>query len=328
MTSSWERYKGMSVPDEQWVADRGLPDFPATYLPVTHGEGVRQPPIFDPALKQFFRAFRAGEPVFEEEETGRRWRRARRSAIDHLVRVVAESPWSENLVLRGSLLLEAWIGEQARDPGDLDWVVVPHTANLESPLTVTMFKGLLAAVMDVPDVSGTVTFDPGGIAVDDIWTYERAPGRRMVFAWHAEGLPPGTVQLDFVFNERLPLPPVTALIPRAGGTEPTLVQAATPELSLAWKILWLASDIWPQGKDLYDAVLLAERVTLPRDLLRYVLVEALGVRDTVTFDAETVRSWEMNDWADFKAEYPDVEGDATAWLERLSRALRSTFETS
>ncbi|MEU4223279.1 hypothetical protein AB0F17_03195 [Nonomuraea sp. NPDC026600] len=69
-------------------------------------------------------------------------------------------------------------------------------------------------------------------------------------------------------------------------------------------------------------------ITLPRDLLRYVLVEALGVRDTVTFDAETVRSWEMNDWADFKAEYPDVEGEADAWLERLSRALRSTFETS
>jgi hypothetical protein len=325
MTSSWERYKGMSVPDEQWIAGRGLPDFPATYLPVAHRKGVRQPPIFDPALKHFSRAFRAGEPAFEDEETGRRWRHARRSAIDHLVRIVADSSWSENLVLRGSLLLEAWVGEETREPGDLDWVVVPHTLNLESPMTVAMFKRLIGAVVIAPDASDTVRIDDTDIAVDDIWTYERAPGRRLVFTWHAEGLPPGTVQLDFVFNERLPVPPIAALIPRTGGAEPTLVQAASPELSLAWKILWLASDIWPQGKDLYDAVLLAERVTLPGELLHQVLLDALGERDTAQFGAETIRSLDV-DWAEFQAEYPQVTGDVRAWLERLTRALGPTFE--
>lgn len=43
-----------------------------------------------------------------------------------------------------------------------------------------------------------------------------SPGRRLVFTWRAGDLPPGTVQLDFTFGERRPVPPEVALIPRAG----------------------------------------------------------------------------------------------------------------
>ncbi|RVX37912.1 nucleotidyltransferase AbiEii toxin of type IV toxin-antitoxin system [Nonomuraea polychroma] len=324
MTSRRKQKKQQPVSDRYDMPAKQSPDVPVTYMPLTRGDGVRQPRIFDPALKQFTYAFRAGEPVFEDEETGRRWRRARREAIDHLVDIVAHSPWSENLVLRGSLLLEAWIGAEARDPGDLDWVVVPHDVELESSFTAEMFKGLIGAVADNPDASGTVTLDATGIRVDDIWTYDRVPGQRLVFTWHAAGLPSGTVQLDFVFNERLPVPPVTALIPRAGGGEPTLVQAATPELSLAWKVLWLASDIWAQGKDLYDAVLLAERVTLPYELLRQVLQEALGERETAGFGLDMIRSWDV-DWDEFQVEYPQVQGHAHDWKRRLAHALTPTF---
>ena len=38
--------------------------------------------------------------------------------------------------------------------------------------------------------------------------------------------------------------------------------AAPAPLALAWKLLWLATDTYPQGKDLYDAVLLAENTTV------------------------------------------------------------------
>ncbi|MFG1825092.1 nucleotidyl transferase AbiEii/AbiGii toxin family protein [Microbispora bryophytorum] len=324
MTSSWDRFKGVTLPEGTTVPPRGTPWFPTTYLPVTDRPGFRQPPIFDPALKQFDRAFRAGEPIVDDPETGRRWRRARRRAIDHLVRVVAESPWNENLVLRGSLLLEAWVGEEAREPGDLDWVVIPPTVNMDSPLTVAMFKGVIAAAVTGP-ADGTVTFDPGDIATDEIWTYDRVPGRRLMFTWRAGDLPPGTVQLDFTFNERLPVPPEVALIPRAGGGEPTPVLAASPELSLAWKLLWLASDYYPQGKDLYDAVLLAERVALPRDLLHRVLRDALGAREADEFGPETIRRLDEVDWDEFRAEYPHVTGNARDWLDRMARALEPAF---
>ncbi|MGP4103973.1 nucleotidyl transferase AbiEii/AbiGii toxin family protein [Nonomuraea sp. KM90] len=158
--------------------------------------------------------------------------------------------------LRGSLLLESWVGEEARHPGDLDWIVLPPLSTLRSPQTAQLFKDLAAAVASAPDASDGVRMDVCDIAVDDIWTYERAPGRRLVVTWRAGRLPPGTVQLDFVFNERLPDPSEPALTPRADGGERTRVLGATPELSLAWKLLWLDDDdSYPQGKDRYDAVL-------------------------------------------------------------------------
>jgi hypothetical protein len=57
-----------------------------------------------------------------------------------------------------------------------------------------------------------------------------------------------------------------------------------------------------------DPVLLAERVTLSLELLRHVLVDALGERDAAAFDAAAVRSLEMIDWAEFRAEHPHVKG--------------------
>ncbi|MEZ0091004.1 hypothetical protein [Streptacidiphilus sp. EB129] len=43
--------------------------------------------------------------------------------------------------------------------------------------------------------------------------------------------------------------------------------AVTPELSLAWKVTRLVNDIWPRGRDMYDAALLAELHPLPYSLL-------------------------------------------------------------
>ncbi|PYC74957.1 hypothetical protein C7C45_03455 [Micromonospora arborensis] len=42
------------------------------------------------------------------------------------------------------------------------------------------------------------------------------------------------------------------------------VLAAPAPLALAWKLLWLATDRYPQGKDLYDAALLAEHTTVTK----------------------------------------------------------------
>ncbi|MFE3900550.1 hypothetical protein ACFXPY_09315 [Streptomyces sp. NPDC059153] len=41
-------------------------------------------------------------------------RAARRSVQGHLLRVIAESPWGDGLILRGSLPLQAWVGAAAR----------------------------------------------------------------------------------------------------------------------------------------------------------------------------------------------------------------------
>ncbi|GAA4983690.1 hypothetical protein HD597_000226 [Nonomuraea thailandensis] len=60
-------------------------------------------------------------------------------------------------------------------------MVVPHDIELESSFTAKVFKGLIGAVANDPDASSTVTVDATGIRVDDIWTYDRTPGQRLVF---------------------------------------------------------------------------------------------------------------------------------------------------
>ncbi|MEU3610417.1 nucleotidyl transferase AbiEii/AbiGii toxin family protein [Streptomyces sp. NPDC035033] len=225
--------------------------------------------VFDPALKHFQDAFRPTDDVVGDPELRARWQAARRSALDLVLAAVAGSAWADSLVLRGSMLMSAWFGEAARPPKDIDFVVVPETWRIEEPRTRAMLDGIAGAADRLARTLGSeLVIDGAGAVSEYIWTYERVPGHRLVLPWTAPGLPGGQVQLDFVFHERLPTPPRTAEV--AGAR----VRAADRELSLAWKLLWLSCDMYPQAKDLYDAVLLAESCALPLPLLETVLRES------------------------------------------------------
>lgn len=263
-----------------------MTEFPASYLPV-EGSGIDQDRVFDPALRQYQNAFRPGEPRFDDLETGLRWRAARRAALEQVVRTVAASPWRDRLMLRGSMLLKAWYGQTAREPGDLDFVVTPKDWMLEDAETARMFAGIARAAEH-----GEVRIDAAAAVSDDIWTYERVPGRRLVLPWHADGLPSGSVQLDFTFNETLPIPPEPTVV--AGAELP----AATRELSLAWKLQWLLADRYPQGKDLYDAVLLSRHAMVSHLMLKQLAAsaDAFYARNELTLDAFSL---DEIDWRDF-----------------------------
>lgn len=278
-----------------------LRSMPRTYVGVP---GAEVTPVFDPALKHYQDAFRAADPRFSDEEAGRRWREARAAALEQVVRAVARSRWAGGLVLRGSMLLRAWYGEAARDPGDLDFVVVPEHRGIGDAETGRMFAGIARAAEE-----GPVPIDASGARTDDIWTYDRVPGRRLVLPWDAGGGMSGAVQLDFTFGERLPLPPEPT---RVAGVE---IPAATPELSLAWKLQWLLTDAYPQGKDLYDAVVLSERTTVSHRLLKELAVSVLpGYASTplssAAFDLANA------DWED-----PDLPPSRDALIARLTTAI-------
>lgn len=304
--------------------------FPPTYLPATAGPHAIQEKVFDPALKQFNDAFRPAEPVFADPELADRWWAANQSAMEHVLRAVSTTEWAGSLVLRGSMTMPLWVGERARRPRDLDFVVLPETRAAEHRDSVRMLDDLVAAVGAVEPPAGLV-FDTDGTRRESIWTYERASGRRLVIPWrHAEGahevLPPGTVQVDAVFREALPEPPRTTTL----GGVPVLV--AGPELSLAWKVLWLFTDMYAQGKDLYDAVLIAESHPLPHDLLMRVLRPAMGteadqvseryLRDGENYD---MGSYDPQEWEHFVRDCPWVEGGPTEWIDRFEAALAPTF---
>ncbi|MFF2779163.1 nucleotidyl transferase AbiEii/AbiGii toxin family protein [Streptomyces sp. NPDC058052] len=279
--------------------------------------------VFDPALKHFQDAFRPTDDVVEDPELRVRWQAARRSALDLVLAAVAGSAWADSLVLRGSMLMSAWFGEAARPPKDIDFVVVPETWRIEEARTRAMLDGIavaadrLARALDVD-----LTLDDAGAVSEYIWTYERVPGHRLVLPWTAPGLPGGQVQLDFVFHERLPTPPRPAEV--AG----VRVRAADRELSLAWKLLWLSCDMYPQAKDLYDAVLLAESCTLPLPLLETVLREAgewPGDHDEPLSPAVFERAAREVDWSAFPEEGPAAGaasgGSGPSVREELTRRL-------
>jgi hypothetical protein len=153
------------------------------------------------------------------------------------VAVVAASLWAENLVLRGSVVLPTWLGEAAREPDDLDFVVTPRTLPPEAPHAHAMMEGLVAAV----------AADPGpGLRADQvvserILTYERVPGRRLMFPFDVEGLPQGVVPVDLVFNEPLPEEPVITEVPPAGTPSSPASSRGTSRMATCRKCTCTAS---------------------------------------------------------------------------------------
>ncbi|MFB7651445.1 MULTISPECIES: nucleotidyl transferase AbiEii/AbiGii toxin family protein [unclassified Streptomyces] len=295
---------------------------PKTLRPVL-GDDVTQRSVFDPALIQYPNAYRAADPRFTDPERGAAWRAARRRALDLVLGAVADSEWVDALVLRGSVLMSAWFGVEAREPGDLDFVVVPPSWRIDDGRTGRMLTSLAEAAGARAEADGgTVEVSAGGAVVEDIWTYDRVPGLRMVLPWGSPGLPGGHVQLDFVFNERLPEPPDPVELP--GGVS---LYAATPGLSLAWKLMWLINDGYGQGKDLYDAVLLAERHPLSRDLLHEVFRlsgEWPYPRERILLE-DVVEAAGYVEWNHFVAEYPRFTGREDEFAERLVRAVIPAF---
>lgn len=252
-----------------------------------------------------------------------RWHKARRQVMQHLLDVSTSGPWQNKLVLRGSLTMRAFAGDAAREPGDIDWVVTPETIIMSEKAAHQIIDGIIKAVSASPRCQDAA-IEPADITQTDIWTYDRAPGRRVALPWRCGELPPAVMQMDFVFQQKLHTQPVPITISLDTKDSVTLLSASREE-SLAWKLLWLSSDIHPQGKDLYDAVLLAEGKTLPATLLQAVLQDAdmlKHVSRSFPFDDKASANV---DWDNFMKECPWVEGKASEWIKRLKTALQPTL---
>lgn len=271
-----------------------------------------RPQVFDPALKHFQHGLLPDEPPFETPDELASWRALQRHVMSHVLGAIADSPAGAQLVLRGSALLCAWFPETARPPKDLDFVVVPDTLSISDPEAARLLDSVVTAV--TARACEGVELRRDDVAQDGIWTYDRVPGTRLVFRWTAPGFPWGATQLDFVFGERLPIAHQTLDVSLAPGRHAAL-QVAPQDLSLAWKLLWLHSDMHPRGKDLYDAMLLAEATTLPLPLLQAVF-DIAGSELPPLEELVPVR--EIFEWIGFE-EHDDTT--VAAWQQRLARAL-------
>ncbi|MDG6101848.1 nucleotidyl transferase AbiEii/AbiGii toxin family protein [Dactylosporangium aurantiacum] len=257
----------------------------------------------------------AGETTVADEDTvageGTGRRRARRAALEHVLGVLTRSRWAEHLVLRGSVTMAAWVGEAAREPGDLDYVVTPAGITGDSPQARELLAGVTAALAADPGAG----LRPQRTTRSAIRTYERTDGHRLTVPFQVPGAPAGAVQIDLAFGEHLPLAPEPLTLP--GIDRPVL--AAPAPLALAWKLRWLCTERCPKGKDLYDATLLAEHTTVDLALVRGLLRGDLGP-DADTFTAERVLSLPV-DWPGRTDGHPGVDGTAEDWRWRLALAL-------
>ena len=95
-----------------------------------------------------------------------------------------------------------------------------------------MLDGIAEAAERLAEERGTgLSISAAGAVSEYIWGDERVPGHRLVLPWTAPGLPGGQVQIDFVFQERLPTPQSPVEV--AG----VRLAAADREASLAWKLM-------------------------------------------------------------------------------------------
>lgn len=305
---------------------------PNTFQPNLNSDPrMERSQVFDPALRHFSRrAFKLGEPIFQDMEIANRWFEARTQVIETILQVIRDSQWHEQMILRGSLLLKGMLGDVAREPADIDWVFRQDGTESIDWLFNKLISELTQMIACFP--IDNIKIDTTKIVIDNIWIYSRAEGRRILFPWQVEGLPMGTLQMDVVFGERLFADPILTPIPTLSGDD-ILIWSASKELSLAWKIRWLETDVYPQGKDLYDATLLAEQTSLPFELLR----EVLESDENWNMDAKNIEnfSWRSGypwvselkelEWDNFKLEYPWIEGTMEDWHNRLRLALAPIF---
>ncbi|MEW2631574.1 hypothetical protein AB0903_07920 [Streptomyces sp. NPDC048389] len=105
---------------------------------------------------------------------------------------------------------------------------------------------------------------------------------------------------------------------RADGFDPVRVKI----------VQWLLTDCYPQGKDLCDAALLAERHPLRYELLHEVFRLAgewpYPPREEVGF-ADAEEALRDVEWDHFAADHPRFAGDEQLYVRRLPAALAPTF---
>ncbi|MDX2523914.1 nucleotidyl transferase AbiEii/AbiGii toxin family protein [Streptomyces europaeiscabiei] len=176
------------------------------------------------------------------------WRVAHRAVLDHLLHLVAASPLGADLVLRGSMVMPAWVGAAAREPADLDWIV-------PRPLLVPV-----DAAHPYPYVEGLEDVQQWPEAADgagryEIWKFEEfdvaglrptvpPEGLHWIVEAEPEERPPHLAVLDLVRQRPVAAPGVVldADAARPDGTW-TYTEYETPGTRLT--IPWVAEGLPP-----------------------------------------------------------------------------------
>ena len=247
--------------------------------------------------------------------------------LEGVLRRLAQSPWAERFVLRGSMLTRSWV--PARVAQDLDFT---SSTALSVEETARHFLPLLRD--DAADDG--LRFDNAAFRVIGIWQETAFPGVRL-FLRVGLGAPNLSLSIDVGFRD--PLVPPAEIVDYPSLIGPTFrTWCCRPETMLGWKLHGLAEmgeRRW-RPKDLYDLLLLGERFAPDADVLAAAIASAFTSRKYRVEDAAAVfspASWWATKrsqvrWDDFRraGDGLDIPEDVTQVVARVAARLRPALE--
>jgi hypothetical protein len=251
----------------------------------------------------------------------------RRHLLHGVLERWARSAHAGDLLLRGGLITQLWVGPQRRETTDLDFLgLYPRDSEgTEDRLLVILQDNL----------DDEVSFEPDTLRGSVIWQETDFPGLRFVVQARAVGQEM-ELQIDVGFGDPVVPPAQWIDYPCLIG-RPARVQTVRPELLVAWKLHGLFERglrRW-QPKDLHDLCLLTAHCALDQATLAEAirvafaahndsLVEVPGVVCSPDFwSKEPARS----KWAKFRAaQVVPVPEDVLEVAAAVGRALRPALE--
>lgn len=214
-------------------------------------------------------------------------------ALECLLRRIADTSGSDELVLRGSLLTRRWVAPAVRPAGDLDFASTAPGA--DEKRVVTLIKAACGPPPAFPDAAA---FSPDLVTGHPIFGYTDFPGVRVSVPVRVLGRRL-LLGVDVGFGDPIEPPaellPYDALLWENGRT----VRAASPELGFAWKAHELCASAvgeW-RPKDLLDLYLMALHTPLRPELLATALRTAFTSRGTPLSSLDPLRDGSFA-WAD------------------------------
>lgn len=257
---------------------------------------------------------------------------ARQIVREAFLRRLAMSPDAQSLVLRGSLLLQLWVGPKRRLARDIDFLGL-----FENDFDETRQR--IERIAAIDGVADGVIFDVSSFMAEQTWKGTESPGFKLNGVALVETLPVA-FSLDVGFGDPVVPAPVWFEYPSSvDGIAPARVLAVGPEMSIGWKLhslIELGPKRW-RSKHLHDLMLFAGMPGLNGDVLRAAIRTAFVSRRAVpseVFPLLDSRDWiasarSLKRWNDYRETFgltglPDLSTAARLVMWRFGEVISAS----
>ncbi len=257
-----------------------------------------------------------------------------RYGVERFLYRLSMSPYSERFILKGALLLLAWLGETVRPTRDADFLGL---GELSDAALLSIFREICRH----PVKDDGVGYDPDSVRVSDIREEDPYGGKRVNLLGHL-GSGRIRIQVDVGIGDAVEPAPEWMEYPTLLDFPPPIIRAYRPETVVSEKLQAMVhlGTANSRMKDFYDLHLLAETHVFHRDHLAKAIRATFKRRATpipetapTAFSTEFVNESKKKQWTAFLGKNgihgaPDL-GEITAHLaEFLMPALAEARKAS